>query len=254
MVNFLAIRVRISLFASQKAMRNLEKLDIDRIAFIGRTFDEYKNIFALDDADLGSGPILDCPAGPSSFSAEAARKGLQVTACDMTYQLSIAFLGEKGKKDIEHVFDRVNDVPHLYVWNTYKNWDEIVSLRRKALGMFQDDFPKGYGEGRYVHGELPRLPFPDKAFSLVLSAHFLFLYGDRLDVEFHRASLREMARVCSGELRIYPLQGLDAKPYPHLADVLDRLRCDGIESKIIDTTFELQRGANRMLSLKDMKQ
>ncbi len=229
------------------------KLDIDRIVFIGRTFDEYKAIFALDDDVLRNGPILDCAAGPSSFAAEAARKGLQVTACDMTYQLPIEFLGEKGGKDIEHVFDRVNDVPHLYVWSYYKDWDEVVSLRRKALAQFQEDFPRGSAEGRYIHAELPNLPFPDRTFSLVLSSHFLFLYGDRLDVEFHAASLREMARVCSGEVRIYPLQGFDAKPYPHLEAVRAMLHDDGSESEIVYTPFELQHGANRMLSLKDMK-
>jgi len=61
------------------------QLDIDRIAFFGRTYTEYRVMFGLNKQLLRQGRILDCPAGASSFAAEAHLKGIDVTACDITY-------------------------------------------------------------------------------------------------------------------------------------------------------------------------
>jgi len=47
---------------------------------------------------------------------------------------------------------------------------------------------------RYVPASLPGLPLPGGRFDLVLSSHFLFTYADLLDLEFHRAALRELHR------------------------------------------------------------
>jgi hypothetical protein len=224
-------------------------LQLDRIVFIGRTYFEYLRMFSLDEPMLQQGPILDCAAGPSSFTAEATAKGFDAAACDVLYGDPIETLADKGRKDIEHTFQKVDGVPHLYVWNYYKNRQEIIGLRHKALGLFEQDYSDGFRQGRYMRTELPRLPFPDDTFKLALSSHFLFLYGDRLSSEFHVLSLKEMARVSAGEVRVYPLQGLDAKPYPHMDEVLERLRSGGIQTEIVPTPFEFQRGANKMMRL-----
>jgi hypothetical protein len=230
-------------------MLRTKGLQLDRVVFIGRTYFEYLRMFDLDESVLRNGRVLDCAAGPSSFTAEARNKGFNVIACDMLYGNPIETLADKGGKDIEHTFQKVDDVPHLYVWKYYKDRQEIIGLRHKALGKFEQDYSDGFRQRRYIRAELPRLPFPDKAFSLVLSSHFLFLYGDRLDMDFHVESLKEMTRVSSGEVRVYPLQGLDAKPYPHLDDALSRLRAEGIRAEIVPTPFEFQRGATRILKL-----
>jgi hypothetical protein len=201
-------------------MTAYKRLDIDRAVFIGRTYAEYIRMFGLDEGYLREGPVLDCPAGPSSFTAEAGERGLQVTACDIVYGAPAGNLADKGREDIEHTFQKVDEVPHLYVWKYYRDRDEIISLRHRALERFTEDYASGAGEGRYVQAELPRLPFPDRAFNVVLSSHFLFLYGDRLSADFHVSSLREMVRVSSGEVRVYPLQGLDARPYRQMREVL----------------------------------
>ena len=229
------------------AMTRTNGLQLDRVVFIGRTYFEYLRIFDLDESVLRNGRVLDCAAGPSSFTAEASKRGFDVTACDVLYGNPIETLADKGSKDIEHTFQKVDDVPHLYVWKQYKDRQEIIGLRHKALSLFEQDYLDGLRQGRYIRAELPRLPFPDKAFSLVLSSHFLFLYGDRLDVDFHVASLKEMTRVSSGEVRVYPLQGLDAKLSPHLDNVLSRLRAEGIRAEIVPTPFEFQRGADKVL-------
>ncbi len=225
-------------------------IELDRVVFIGRMYIEYLRMFDLDESTLRNGRVLDCAAGPSSFTAEAFEKGFEVTACDILYDAPVKMLIEKGRQDIEHTFQKVDGVPHLYVWKYYKDRQEIIGLRHKALGLFEKDYPYGFRRGRYVRAELPRLPFPDDTFKLVLSSHFLFLYGDRLTTDFHALSLQEMMRVCSGEVRVYPLQGLDAKPYPHLKDVMSSLKSEGIEANVVEVPFEFQKGANRMMRLR----
>ncbi|MFZ6006498.1 MAG: class I SAM-dependent methyltransferase [Nitrospirota bacterium] len=230
-------------------MRDSDHLDIDRIAFFGRTYAEYMDMFGLDESLLRQGQILDCPAGASSFAAEAHQKGFNVTACDILYDLTADKLLEKGKKDIRHVFEKFDEVNHLYVWKYYKDKDEVMTLRNKALEIFADDFNSGFKKGRYKHSELPHLPFSDKRFSLVLSGNFLFLYGDRLDSDFHVACIKELIRVCSGEVRIFPLIGLDFKPYPYLDDILSSLDSNRIKVEIMEVPFEFQKGANKMIKL-----
>ncbi len=231
-------------------MNQKNSLDIDRIAFLGRTYDEYLKMFDLREELLKEGHVLDCPAGASSFTAESIRKGFPVTACDVLYDLSEEDLIRKGREDIRHVFERFNGVSHLYVWKYYKTREEVIALRNKALALFLEDFTEGRKRGSYVQARLPYLPFPDRRFVLVLSGHFLFLYGDRLDIDFHISCLRKLLRVCSGEVRIFPLTGLDAQPYPHLDEILRRFRSEGVDASVFRIPFEFQRGANEMLKLR----
>lgn len=230
-------------------MKAHDHLNIDRIAFFGRTYAEYMDMFDLNEDLLKQGHVLDCPAGASSFAVEAYQKGIDVIACDILYSLTVNELVENGKNDIQHVFEKFDEVNHLYVWKYYKNKDKVIALRNKALKLFAEDFPAGFNESRYIHAELPCLPFPDKFFSLVLSSNFLFLYGDRLDFNFHLACIKELIRVCSGEVRIFPLVGLDAKSYPYLDNILSSLDSDGINVEIVKIPFEFQKGVNKMMNI-----
>ncbi len=231
-------------------MGKKDSLDIDRIAFLGRTYDEYMDIFDLDEYLLNNGVILDCPAGPSSFASTAFRRGFDVVACDAMYGLTSEELLKKGREDIKHVFDKFDSVSHLYKWDYYSNKEDVIALRARALELFVDDFSPGQKKGRYLWAELPLLPFPDNAFSFVFSGHFLFLYGDRLGVDFHKACLKEMARVCRGEVWIFPLAGHDAKPYPHLDEIRRFLDAEHIETEIAGTHFEFLKGANHIMKLR----
>ena len=228
----------------------MNKVDIDRIAFIGRTYKEYMDLFDLDEKSLKQGPVLDCPAGAASFTAEAGQLGIEAAACDILYGSALEKLVDKGRKDITHIYNKVNEVPHMFTWNYYKDIDILISQREKALKIFASDFKEGSDEGRYRYGKLPEMPYPDKYFSLVLSSHFLFLYGDWLEFGFHIECLKEFARVCYGEIRVYPLTGLDAKPYPYLDDILSVLNENKIQADIVRTPFEFQKGSNKMMRIK----
>ncbi|MGM0873249.1 MAG: hypothetical protein ACQEWV_00350 [Bacillota bacterium] len=46
------------------------------------------------------------------------------------------------------------------------------------------------------------------------------MYGDRLDYSFHLETLKELLRVTSEEVRIFPLVDLNGKRYQHLEALL----------------------------------
>jgi hypothetical protein len=226
-----------------------QHIQLDRVAFYGRTLGEYLRIFDLDLSSWGDCSILDCPGGASSFVAEAHRRGIRTVACDPLYEDDVSRLIERGEADIEHVMDRVAHVPHLYQWNCYSSLNELKGYRLMALRRFQYDYPSGLLEQRYIKAELPRLPFENRSFDLVLSGHFLFTYSDRLDYAFHRDSILELFRVSAKEVRIYPLQEPDAQPYQHMNQLLADLRQRGIVAEIRPVPFEFQRGSNQMLRI-----
>ena len=112
---------------------------------------------------------------------------------------------------------------------------------------FLYDYNDGLGEGRYVNGSLPKLPFQEGRIRYCLCGNLLFIYGQVLSEEFHIQSIKELCRV-SSEVRIYPLTGsLSSKRSIHLDPVLDKLSKDGYKAKIIKTHYKIKKDANEML-------
>jgi hypothetical protein len=63
----------------------------------------------------------------------------------------------------------------------------------------------------------------------------------------------ELIRVSSGEVRIFPLHGLDAKPYQHLDEVISFLSAAALDAEITKVPFEFQRGGNKMMTIRRKK-
>jgi hypothetical protein len=101
---------------------------------------------------------------------------------------------------------------------------------------------------RYVAASLPRLPFGDGWFRLTLSSHLLFLYPEHLDVDGHVASLLELVRVTSGEVRVYPLVDTVGRPYPRLDEVRAALADQGVDSELRTARCAWQPGGDRLLA------
>ncbi len=59
------------------------KQELERIIFVGRTYEEYIQMFDLEQHELEGRRILDCPGGACSFTAVGNMQGLDITACDM---------------------------------------------------------------------------------------------------------------------------------------------------------------------------
>jgi hypothetical protein len=225
---------------------------LKRVAFYGRTLSEYLMMFGIDDlvSLKNYNAVLDCPSGASSFVAEAARYKINVIGCDPLFGKDAKVLREQGEKDIEYVIKRVSETPDHYNWDFYTSLDMLRDFRRLALRQFIADYDQGIKNRRYVEGRLPKLPFSDNIFDLVLSGHFLFTYSHKFDYKFILFSMLELLRVSSREVRIYPMQKSSSEPYEDMPKLLDTLKGTyGINYNIVDVPFEFQKGSNKMLLL-----
>jgi hypothetical protein len=221
-----------------------KKYEIDEFAFIGRTFAEYQRMFDFDPDSWTGERILDCPEGPCSFVTEAHNHEITAVGADKMYYRTPAALSKRCAEDIETAMDALDGVEDLYKWEFYDDISELRAYRERAASRFLSDYAQN-GD-RYVCVDLPATPFADTAFDLVLSAHFLFLYDDRLSYEFHLETLQELCRI-SGQLRVFPLHGFDADQSEIVDTLVEELESDGYTTDIQEVPFEFQRGANEML-------
>jgi hypothetical protein len=223
-------------------------LQLSRVVFYGRALAEYERFFDLNLGQLKGRTVLDCPSGASSFCAEAARQGIRVVAVDPFFSTPADQLRAIGEADIDHVMAEVARTPNHYAAGQASH-PELRSARRRSLHLLCDDFASPAASGRYVSALLPHLPFADGQFDLVLSGHFLFIYDDRFDYDFHLAAIRELARVSSGEVRVFPPRGMNRAPYPHLDRLRRELARHGIDSDVRRVDFEAVTGWNELLVL-----
>lgn len=214
----------------------------------GRSFDEYRRMFALSDADL-SGRILGCGDGPASFNAEATSRGATVVSFDPLYHFGAVEVQQRIGATYETVLEQTRRNAHEFVWDTIASVEELGRIRMAAMQAFLDDYPQGLAQGRYVDAALPALPFADRSFQLALCSHLLFLYSTQLDQAFHAAAAVELCRVAA-EVRIFPLLALGGGPSPHVEPVAAALRARGCAVSIEAVPYEFQRGGNQMLRVR----
>jgi hypothetical protein len=222
---------------------------LDQVVPWGRSFDEYRRMFALGEADLRS-KILGCADGPASFNAEATRQGRRVVSCDPLYRFVATAIRARIAAIFDEMVAQTRQNAAEFVWDeAIPSVDALARIRAAAMDLFLDDYDAGCGDGRYVDGELPSLPFGDGAFDLAVCSHFLFLYTKQLTEEFHVAAVRELCRV-TREVRIFPLVALGGAPSPHVAAVEKQIRRDGFDVSLETVPYEFQRGANKMMRIR----
>jgi hypothetical protein len=214
----------------------------------GRSFDEYRRMFALSDANLAM-RVLGCADGPASFNAEATRRGARVVSCDPLYRHDASAIRDRIVATYPDVIDQTRKNPGEFVWTSIRSVEELGEIRMSAMNDFLNDFPSGKAAGRYVDAELPALPFADGSFDLALSSHFLFLYTIQLGGEFHRAAVREMCRVAR-DVRIFPLLALGGQRSPFVDALVAELAASTFDVSIEDVPYEFQRGANQMMRIR----
>ena len=228
-------------------MVSSKKFKVDNFAFIGRTFDEYIKMFDLEVESIEGKTILDCPSGADSFVATAHELGASITGVDVMYSHTPRELARRCQLDYEDVAEQLGEKSDLFNWKFYGDVEGRKQFLNEAYETFIDDYPEGLKDGRYIYAELLKIPFESDSFALVLSAHFLFLYGVRLDFEFHLETLRELTRVASEQVRIFPLVGLDTEKYGRLEEIVYELTEDGHTVDLVQVPFEFQQGADEML-------
>ncbi|WAH36311.1 class I SAM-dependent methyltransferase [Alicyclobacillus dauci] len=232
-------------------MSQVEKstgLDLSRIVFIGRTWEEYLLMFNLTKEELVGHEVLDCPSGACSFTANANQYNISTTATDIAYYHQVDDLEQKGFQDIEHTMQSMEHVVNNYNWDFFQSIDGLKRVRTRALTECVSDMKK-FGASRYVPTTLPQLPFKDKQFDVTLSAHFLFTYADRLDYDFHIQTLKELFRVTREEIRIFPTVDMECKRYEYMDALIEWIDSQGWTGEEIQVPYEFQKNANTMLKL-----
>lgn len=225
-------------------------MDLPSVSFFGRTLAEYTQFFDLDLGALRRKDVLDVAAGPSSFVAEACARGIDAVALDPMYGCPVESLETHVQLDYGRMLAQMRARPALFRMKSFPSFDAAELDRRTAAQRFLADYAAHFVHGRYVGGSLPRLPFFDDSFDLVLCAHLLFIYAKRFDFEWHLAACRELARVSAGEVRIHPVCGADGRPYPKLAALRRELKAGGIESEVVRVDYEFFMGSSSMLVLR----
>lgn len=224
-------------------------LVLDRVVLLGRTYDEYVRYFALDSAALNGRKILDLASGVSSFRAEAAALGLDVTACDLIYDQSPEAIRAKCEPDLERVSQAMAGLP-TYRWDFYQDAEGMRRYRERAYQTFLGDFTRtGRGE-RYVPAQLPTLPFGNSQFDLTLVSYLLFVYEEQFDYTFHQRSLLELMRVTRAEARLYPLVTFEAKASRYLERLQQDPALNHLTFEVVQTDFEFLRNSNYFLRVR----
>jgi hypothetical protein len=213
----------------------------------GRSFDEYRRMFALTDDDLRL-KILGCGDGPASFNSEATRRGSSVTSCDPIYRFGVDELRNRIADTYDEILEQTRRNVDEFVWESIRSVDELGRVRMQAMNEFLDDYAAGKADGRYVEAELPNLPFGDASYDLALCSHFLFLYSTQLGDQFHQSAVRELCRVAD-EVRLFPLLALGGAPSPLVPPVADDMTANGFHISIETVRYEFQRGGNQMMRI-----
>jgi SAM-dependent methyltransferase len=225
------------------------EFQLTSVAFFGRTLEEYLRFFGLAPEALAGRRVLDVAAGPSSFTAEARAQGARAVAVDPLYGLSSDALGAYVQLDYDRVLAEMRRKESLLRYGYFSSFEAAESSRRLAARRFLEDYEDGFLQGRYVSGVLPRLPFADASFDLVLCAHLLFTYARHFDYAWHLSACRELARVSAGEVRLHPLCGPDGKAYPELDRLARDLGDGGIRLRAISVDYEFFAGSGETLIL-----
>ena len=228
-------------------MSTQEYRGLGDIIVTARPFDEYLAMFDLRPADLSTATVLDCPAGASGFAEGARAIGCEATACDPLYtgMTSHGELVARARRDTAFGNQYVADTPDTYVWGFFRDLDDHLSRRMAAVDAFDRD--RMANPDRYVMGALPHLPFSDDAFDLVLSSHLLFVYPDHFDAEAHLDGVLELARVASGEVRMFPLVDTTTRPWAGLLDLRRALSARGHATEVRHVPYEFIRNGDAML-------
>lgn len=206
-------------------------------------------MFSLTPVDL-SLRILDIGGGPSSFTSTLSWMGGRSVSADPIYAFSSGQIRDRIEEARGEIVDQMRANMHDYVWDErIPSLDALISLRTGAMDEFLADYDDGRTHGRYVAAALPSLPFEDREFGLALCSHFLFLYSERLPLEFHVESLIELMRVAR-EARVYPLLELAGCKSRHQDGVIAALGAAGLTARIERVPYEFQKGSFQMLKVR----
>jgi hypothetical protein len=218
---------------------------IGELIITPRALADYRDMFLLTDADLASGPILDCPGGSSPFGAQIRARGGRVVSVDPAYDVPRAELVERVTADLAHSAAWVAAHPDNFDWSYLGSPAAFDRYWQLAAELFFSEFEPD--DERYVAARLPSLPFADREFRLALSSHLLFCYAEYLSFDEHLAGILELVRVASHEARIFPIVDTAGAPYPRFDELLAELGRRGVRTEIRPARASFVAGGEQLL-------
>jgi hypothetical protein len=108
--------------AAELLEQKIMKFELNKIITWGRSYDEYVNMFSLNDNQLKL-KILSVADGPASFNYKLTSKGGNVTSVDPLYQ----FTSQQIQTRIAEVYDPVLE-------ETRKNKNKLRDLTNRSDG------------------------------------------------------------------------------------------------------------------------
>jgi hypothetical protein len=204
------------------------------VLITSRPLDEYCVFFGLSRARLGAlpGPVLDCPGGASGLVAEARELGCRVVAADPAYARPAAELLAAAERSRDAMAVAMPADPAHHSAPRYRPYPKYLRSWDRARALFAAD--RAAHPGSYVAAALPRLPFADGSFALVLSSYLLFAYPERFGPDAQLAALLELVRVTAadGEVLVHPLHDAAGRRCPHLPQLRRELGRRGVHSEL----------------------
>ncbi|QTL98607.1 hypothetical protein GM661_11855 [Iocasia frigidifontis] len=223
-------------------------LELEEIVLIGRTFKEYYKMFALEELNLVEERILDVASGVSSFGAMAREDGYDVISSDRIYQFNSDKIENKCSKDLVEVMHKLKGIKELYRWDFFNDINHLKKHRETAYKTFIKDFSENKGVN-YKVVEYPSSNFRDKEFSISLVSHFLFMYDEHLDYDFHKRTLEELIRITEKEIRIFPLVNLKSEKSGFVQRIMEDKDFKEFSFKKEDVDYEFVKGGNQVLKI-----
>ena len=224
-------------------------MKLSNVVPFGRSLQEYCKMFNLTSDDLKLN-ILGVGDGPASFNAELTANGGNVVSVDPIYAFEAKDIQERFNCVVDDIIEQVKNSPDDWVWSYHQNPENLRQNRIDVINTFTKDYAISSDTRRYIDASLPKLPFSDQQFDLALCSHFLFLYSQQFSYEFHVLSIKEMLRIAL-EVRIFPLLTLMLEESPYLNQLIQTLTESGYDANIQKVEYELQKGGNKMLVIKD---
>ena len=150
---------------------------LERVVPWGRSFDEYRRMFALTDADLRR-RSSDARMGLASFQRRgSAARGHSVISCDPIYRFSTHQIRQRIRDTTEVILSRPAAISMSSSGPPFARSRSSREIRTSSMDTFLNDSPTpAGGKHRYVVAELPALPFGNATFHVANRSHLLFLY------------------------------------------------------------------------------
>ncbi|SES37006.1 hypothetical protein [Lentzea albida] len=193
---------------------------------------DYRSMFALAEADLQAGPILDVGGAAGTFGAQLRSRGGQVVALDPLYGLPGAALLDAVRRTARQEAATALRQPELFRPLIARDPEKFVSTWTDNAHWFVVDYRPGGRNYRLPHDGLD---VPAGHFALTLVNHFVHERPDAPEGDELVEFLLRLVHVTHGEVRIFPVvEG------PVLTSLVE-----GLVRRDVVTTLEKSRDRHR---------